>query len=167
MGYYDDTVGRYDGQIRSNRKTITNCNNQIRAYEDDIEDLCRLKIRAGDVDSAVVTAVKDSSDKVNKLPELILNPFAVLKMNFFSKFLGVIKGPEHDRARNSVGSAIEKIDAKIKELQSKIEELQGEIRQCNGNINSLTTQRSNYIAQATAPKPQPEPAPQQETKKKK
>lgn len=165
MGYYDGTVGWYDGQISNNRETITNCNNQIMAFEDDIDELRRLKIRVGDVDTAVVTAAKKSSDKVNKLPALISNPFSILKMNFFSNFLGVIKGPEHDRARKSVGSAIEKIDAKIKELQNKIEDLQGQIRQCNGNINSLTTQRNNYIAQATAPKPEPAPAPQPETKK--
>ena len=165
MGYYDGTVGWYDGQISNNRQTIINCNNQIMAFEDDIDELRRLKIRVGDVDSAVVAAAKNSSDKVNKLPALISNPFSILKMNFFSNFLGVIKGTEHNRARNSVGNAIEKIDTKIKELQGKIEDLQGQIRQCNGNINSLTTQRSNYIAQATAPKPEPEPAPQQETKK--
>lgn len=163
MGYYDGTVGWYDGQISNNRQTITNCNNQIRAYEDDIEELRRLKIRVDDVDTAVVSAAKNSSDKVNKLPALITNPFSILKMNFFSSFLGVIKGPEHTRARNAVGNAVEKINSKIKELEGKIGDLQDEIRRCNGNINSLTTQRSNYIAQATAPKT--EPAPQQETEK--
>lgn len=165
MGYYDGTVGWYDGQISNNRQTITNCNNQIKAYEDDIEELRRLKIRVGDVDTAVVSAANNSSDKVNKLPALITNPFSILKMNFFSSFLGVIKGPEHTRARNAVGNAVEKINSKISELEGKIGDLQGEISRCNGNINTLTTQRSNYIAQATAPKPEPTPAPQQEAKK--
>lgn len=165
MGYYDGTVGWYDGQISNNRQIITNCNNQIMAFEDDIDELRRLKIRVGNVDSAVATAAKSSLDKVNKLPTFVSNPFSVLKMNFFSGFLGVIKGPEHDRARNSIESAIEKIDAKIRELQGKIEDLQGQIRQCNGNINSLTTRRSNYIAQATAPKSEPQSAPQQDIKK--
>lgn len=165
MGYYDGTVGWYDTQISNNRQTITNCNNQIMALEDDIDDLRRLKTRVGDVDTAVVSAAKNSSDKVNKLPALIVNPFSILKMNFFSNFLGVIRGPEHDRARSSVGNAIDKIDAKIKELQGKIDDLQDEIRRCNGNINTLTTQRGNYIAQATAPKPQPQPEPQPAAKK--
>ena len=90
MGYYDGTVGWYDGQISNNRQTITNCNNQIRAYEDDIEELRRLKIRVGDVDTAVVSAVKNSSDKVNKLPAFVTNPFSILKLNFFSKMVDVI-----------------------------------------------------------------------------
>lgn len=165
MGYYDSTVGWYDGQISNNRQTIVNCNNQIKACEDDVEELRRLKIRVGAVDSAVVTATKNSADKVNKLPMLISNPFSVLKMNFFSGFLDMIKGPEHMRARNAVGNAVEKIDTKIRELERKIDDLQDEIRRCNGNINSLTTQKRSYIAQATAPKPEPEVIPQQENEK--
>lgn len=69
------------------------------------------------------------------------------------------------RARNAVGNAVEKIDTKIRELERKIDDLQDEIRRCNGNINSLTTQKRSYIAQATAPRSEPEVIPQQENEK--
>lgn len=150
MDYYDDKVGWYDGQISNNRRTIASCNKRIMVFEDDIDDLRRMRIRIENVDSAVVAAAIKSSDKVNKLPSVLSNPLSVLKIGFFSNFLGAIKGSEHNRARNSIGDAIEKVDKKINELQGEIEDLQGEIRRCNGNIDSLTTQKRNYITQSTA-----------------
>lgn len=152
MSYYDSTVGWYDSQISSKRQTIASFNSQIMALEDDIEDLRRLKIRVGDVESAVTAAAKSSSDRVGKLPELVLNPRAILRISFFSQFIYVIKGPEHTRAKNAVGSAIEKINVQIEEFQNRIDNMQDSIRECNEAISSIAKQRSNYIAKAEASK---------------
>lgn len=165
MSYYDSTVASYDSQIGSNNTTIDNCYDRIRQLEDDIDELKKLKIKVGDVDEAVANAVSNTSNKINRLPSVIVNPFSFLKLNYFSNFFDVLNGPEHKNAKNSIDNAVKKIDKQISNCQTEIENLRGEITRCNNNIRTLTTQKNNYIAAATAPKPEPaKPQPQVEKK---
>lgn len=154
MSYYDSTVASYNNQIYSNNKRIDECIQRIRQLEDDIEDLQRVKTRVHGVDTAVTMATNGTAKKISNLPSAITNPFSVLKMNYFSSFLDVIKGNEHTRAQKGIESANAKINAQIGKLQREIESLRSEINRCNSNIRSLRWQRNNYIAAATAPKPE-------------
>ncbi len=145
MSYYDSTVASYDTQINNHNQTISECYTKIKQCEDDIEELKRLKIKVDDVDSAVDTAVTATSNKIDNLPSVITNPFAFLKLNYFSTFLDTIRGSDHKRAKGGIESAVTKINNKIKELQNEIESLRSTITQCQNSITSLKQQKGSYI----------------------
>ena len=157
MSYYDSTVGWYDGEINTNRERIRTSNDRIRICEDEIEELRVLKGRVESVANAVVTATNNSAKKMYDLPGVIKNSLSVLKMSFFSGLLNVLGGEEHRKARQGTERAILKIIEKIATLEREIDNLREEIQRYNGNIATLSTQRSDYIAKATAPKPEAKP----------
>ncbi len=146
MNYYDSTVASYDSHISSNNTRIGECNARIRQLEDDIADLRHLHGRVMKVDEAVETATSNTSNKINNLPSVIANHFSLLKMNYFSAFIDVLKGSERNKARNGISGAFSKIDVKIRELENEIQNLRDEIGCCNANISSLNQQKSNYIS---------------------
>lgn len=150
MSYYDSTVASYDNQICNNNQRIAECSQRIRQLEDDIEDLGRIKAKVGNVDNAITMAAEVTSSKISNFPLLITNPFSILKTNFFSSFLDVVKGSEHVKAKKGIESVTIKISNKISELQREIENLRLEIGRCNSNVSSLICKKSNYIAAAEA-----------------
>ncbi len=146
MSYYDSTVASYNAQISNHNQTISECNVKIKKCEDDIEELRRLKAKMDGVDNAIDIAVAATSSKISNLPSLITNPFAFLKMNYFSSFLDLIKGSDHTKAKHGIGNAILKINNQIKESQNEINRLRFTITKCQVSIATLNQQKSSYIS---------------------
>lgn len=141
----DTTLRKYNAALNNERKNIAIYNSRINELNQDIKELSDLRIMVVRVDSSLSGVASSVIGTVSRLPSIMINPFSVLNMNFFSKITNVVKGKDYINANNSIKSSLKKIDKKIQECYQEIAELKGKITRSNQNILKTRTQKNLYV----------------------
>lgn len=137
-----ETILYYQREINKLKSQINLNNQQIKNNENDISELNSLKIKMKSVNSALDDASSKTVNSINSLPSLILNPFAILKLNFFEEFINVVKGTEFNNAKMSVDNSIAKIDKQISDFNQQVENFKSSNAKCNNKIQYFRRQIS-------------------------
>lgn len=132
----DPRIQECQKKIRKNNTRISDCKNQIASLQEEIDDLRALRAKYVDFQNRMDESVSKTESAIGGIINIFNSALSVISGTFFSKIADVVKGPEHTRAKNSLDSAIHKIDNQISDNQNKIDSL-------NSQINRLTSENLN------------------------
>ena len=132
-----DRIKALEHEIYNNKQKIKKLKQENEQLSNVINKLKSLHNDLNDNRNRILNSLK-------QLPNLIFNPLAILKMDFFSSLIHVAQGPQYIAASNGIKAANKKVVDEYNKNVEEINRLKAKIKRDQTTLDDLKYEQRYY-----------------------